>query len=300
MKKALILICLLVGGLVTANGQVAGSTPTPEQATPKVISTSRDGGIFRPQRNSPSDRTSGGRIGSRTPAFRKPSKEYLRLVAPAAETSAKYADFLRQPKTGLVRLLSDRGCQEYSQVTNASEFCLKYKNLFGGAAYSFRTENYTLGRFADVVYRDGVLYTTGKMTLGFLVDLGKDVALDKVSAEAAGAKFVFDFQPPAELAEIETAVKKFLAGVEANNFKYQKFYRLEENHTYILRSVAYRKSERTEGSKAIYDDLSDDKRKDVIIAFQVVNLTDAETGGVTLLWKELQRRDTFKIAVGKD
>jgi hypothetical protein len=52
-----------------------------------------------------------------------------------------------------------------------------------------------------------------------------------------------------------------------------------------------------ERNKLIYDDLTNDNRKNVIIAFRVVKLPDAEKDSVTLLWKELQSKETAKIAV---
>jgi hypothetical protein len=302
MKKTLFLMVVLGAGFGAANGQLTTQTPTPAQATQTVISTSRRGGIFDTQRtsNPQTDRTRGTLIASKNPAFRKPTKEDLRLVAPAAEDTATYADFLRRPKTGLIRLLSDAGCQENANLVVAKDFCLEYKNVFGGSAFSFRTENYALGRFADVVYKGGALYAIGKMTLGFLVDLGQTGALDGVSAAAAGAQFVFDFRPPEDLPQIQAAFERFHKGVTERGFQYQRFSRLQENHTYILRSVAYRKREQRERNKPIYDDLANDERKDVIIAFRVVRFSDAEKSSVTLLWKELQRKDAAKIAVEKN
>ena len=277
-----------------ADGQTPGSTPTPDQATQKVISTSRDSQIFGTNRtNTPIDRTQGTIITDRNPAYRKPSKEDLQLVAPDPLSATKYEEFLRQPKTGLIRLLSEAGCQENVNLVSADEFCLKYKNLFGASSYSFRTENYTLGRFADVVYKDGVIYSYGKMTLGFITDLGSGVSLSEVSAQTAGAKYVFDFAPPEKLSLIETAAVNFQKGVRADGFTYRKFHALEENHVYLMRSVAYKRREQTERNKIIYDDLTNDNRKDVIVAFQVVRLSNAD--GVTILWKELQRRDVAKI-----
>ena len=299
MKRILIFVFILGSSLVSADGQVAGSTPVPAVATQRVIPPRRDEGIYEARRksNSQIDRTEGALIASRSPAFRKPTNEDLMLVAPDSEETAKYADFLSQSKTGLIRLLSDAGCQENANLVVAKDFCIKYKNVFGGSSYSFRTRNYTFGRFSDVVYKDGWLYTIGKMTLGFMADLGKDVSLKDVSAQTAGAKYVFEFLPPEGLPQIESAVMSFQKGVEKDGFRYQRSYFLQEDHTYILRSVAYRKREQRERNKLIYDDLTNDNRKDVIIAFRVVKLPDAEKDSVTLLWKELQRKETAKIAV---
>ena len=299
MKKIIFLLCVLAGGGAVASGQTAGSTPSPEQATRRVIPPPRKG-IFDTQRKSTSssiDSTQGALVVNRNPAYRKPTKEDLQLVAPDRAEIQKYADFLKHSRTGLVRLLSDEGCQENANLVVARDFCIKYKNLFGGSAFSFRTKNYTLGRFSDVVYKDGTLYATGKMTLGFLVDLGKDVSLDAVSAETAGVGYVFGFRPPENLPQIEAALESFRKGAAANGYEYRRFFALRENHTYVLRSVAYRKREQRERNQIIYDDLGNDDRRDVIVAFQVVKFADAEKSSVVLLWKELQRKNTAKIAL---
>lgn len=301
MKKIFFFVFILSGGLVFTNGQtIDPQTQTPTTQT--TVGRTRDGGFNDPRRNDNRgdnngnvlfDRTQGALITSRNPAYRKPTSEDLELVAPESETAAKYAGFLRQPKTGLIRLLSEAGCQENVNLVNATEFCIKYKNLFGGSSYSFRTENYTIGRFADIVYRNGVLYSYGKMTLGFIADLGSGVSPGEVSARTAGAKYVFDFAPPEKLSLIETAALNFQKGVLADGFTYRKFYTLQENHVYLMRSVAYKRREQVERNKVVYDDLTNDNRKDVIVVFQVVRLSGED--GVTLLWKELQRKDVAKI-----
>lgn len=298
MKKIFFFVFIFYGFSAAAHGQVAGSTPTPEQATQRILDTRRQSQIMGAEnRNTPLDRTQGALIADRNPVYRKPTKDDLQLVVPDGELATEYAEFLRQPKTGLVRLLSEVGCQENVNLVSANEFCIKYKNLFGASTFSFRTETYTIGRFADVVYKDGTLYSYGKMTLGFITDLGAGVAPSDVSARTAGAKYVFDFAPPENLAQIEAAALNFQKGVAADGFAYRKFHKLQENHTYLLRSVAYRRREQVERNRRIYDDLTNDNRKDVIVVFQVVRLS--LTDGVTLLWKELQRRDVAKIEMNK-
>lgn len=222
----------------------------------------------------------------------KPSKEDRQLVAPEVTDSLINEEFLRQPNTGLVRLLSDQGCREDRRIAIANNFCIKYRNLYGASVYSFRIQNYMPVRFGDIIYKNGTLKTIGKLTLGFLTDLGKDIDLKSVSAETAGARYVFDFAPPETMSRIESALRDFQNGVEAGGFRYQKSLLLEEDHTYLLRSVAYQN-----GKQKKDDELLMDERKDVIIALRVVRLSADEEGGATLLWRELQRRDTVEIAM---
>jgi len=300
MKKIFIFAFILSGALAAANAQTIDPA-TPQQMPQTTVGTTRTARTASPQKdaNQSVDKTRGGVIAKKNPVYRRPTKEDLRLAAPDAAAAAKYEAFLRQPKTGLVRLLSDQGCQENVNLVNASDFCIRYKNLFGGSSFSFRKDTYTLGRFADVVYKNGVLYSYGKMTLGFIADLGEGVAPADVSSQTPGAKYIFDFAAPVDLASITAASANFQNGFRADGFIYRKAHRLQENHTYLLRSVAYRRREQVERNKIVYDDLNNDERRDVIIVFQVVGLSGDAEGGATLLWKELRRTNAAKIEMNK-
>ncbi len=237
---------------------------------------------------------------AKTPVNRGTVKKDFLLVAPDAADQTKYADFLQQPNTGLVRLFSDAGCQENSSVTVASDFCIKYKDFLGGSTYSFRTKSYRLGRFSDIAYKDKKIYGVGKLTLGLMTDLGENLSPADVSAKTNGAKYIFDFVPPVDLPNIEIFQKQIQKGVTSNGFEYQRFYELKENHTYLLRSIAYRKHIEVENNNPVFDDVTIDKsRLDIIVAVQVVRFDNSENPSVTLLWKELQSKDAPKIRIEK-
>ena len=70
-----------------------------------------------------------------------------------------------------------------------------------------------------------------------------------------------------------------------------------ENTTYVLRVIAYRGSFRHLFQGKTYDLLLDDTRKDIIVVFRVIGKnTD---GSVTILWKELDRKDSPKLNYSK-
>lgn len=102
---------------------------------------------------------------------------------------------------------------------------------------------------------------------------------------------------PETVPRIERVLSGFQKDVDADGFKYQKSYKLEEYHTYFLRSAAHRSSKQGKKNKTASDDLLTDERKDVMIAFRVDRISVAEDGGATLMWRELQRKDTAKIAM---
>src|SRR5688572_3649066 len=104
MKKIFIFVFILSGCLTAANGQTVD--PATPQTPTTVVGTTRGTRTYNPQKdaNTPVDKTRGGIIAKKNPVYRRPTKDDLRLVAPEREAAAKYEAFLREPKTGLVRL----------------------------------------------------------------------------------------------------------------------------------------------------------------------------------------------------
>ena len=61
------------------------------------------------------------------PIYRKPSKKELKLVEPRRELFDKYAAFLRQPNTGLTKLIADKGCSENMKVVVSNGKVVEYR-----------------------------------------------------------------------------------------------------------------------------------------------------------------------------
>lgn len=227
-----------------------------------------------------------------SPLYRKPTGEELKAIAPRVEDTKKFAEFLRQPNTGIIKLAADAGCGENIRVIIATSQCLKYTMPGAGNSYSFRTGNYRIRRLADIIYTSNSFQSAGVLLHGIFVEIG-DVPLEKINLQTAGLKFLLNFQPASDRQEMRENDKQLSAGIVSDGFYYRRGVRAAENTTYILRSVAYNGVYPRSSKGITYNELDFDKRRDIIVAFRVVR-RDSD-GSVTLLWKELLRKKSPKF-----
>lgn len=226
------------------------------------------------------------------PLYRKPSKKELKLVEPRRELVNRYAAFLRQPNTGLTKLIDDKGCSENTKVVVATDDCLKYTMPGAGSSFSFRTETYRIPRLADLTYADKSFQASGVLLHGIFVNIG-NIPLENVDLQTKGLKFLVDFLPEPEYEKNKSVDTQLTEGVVNDGFLYRRGLFIVENTTFALRSIAYGgKSPRSIKGLA-YNEFDYDKRKDVIVVFRIVE-KDAD-GNVTILWKQLQEKDSPKI-----
>lgn len=223
--------------------------------------------------------------------YRKPSKKELLVVAVNSSLLEKYAVFLKQENTGIIKLLNNK-CDENSKVISASENCLNNTMPGAGAAYSFRQENYRTSNLADIKLVDNLFSISGKWIHGLFVEIG-DISLDKVSLETAGNQYLINFQPALEYESAKEIDFNLVKGIKKDGFIYSRAVAINENTTYLLRSIAYRGEVVKSVQGFVYNELDYDKRKDIIIAFRVVQ-RDLD-GSVTILWKRLLIKDSPKI-----
>jgi hypothetical protein len=224
------------------------------------------------------------------PGTVKLSKSDKKLVAPEAEFSAKYQEFLKQPKTGLLRLLA------FSCSGDENGKDCKGNGITAlGSAYSFRRNEYQLHSWADLWLNNNFFVSDVLYGQGWLVALG-DVEIENLSLTSKGADFLSLLTPASDLILAENQFEQSVEGIEENKLVYRKFLPVNENTTYVLRSVAYRgKFIRSINGWLKRDMTKGDTRADVIIAFRVIK-RDAE-GNVTLVWKELSRKDAPELDI---
>ena len=223
------------------------------------------------------------------PLYRKPSKKELKLIAPDENLAAKYAEFLRQPDTGLIKLINDKGCSENTKIVVATEDCLKYTMPGAGSSYSFRVESYRLPRLSDITLTDSSFQAEGILLHGIFVNIG-DVPVEKVSLQTAGMKFLADFAPETDFDKAKDIDAQLSVGIKKDNFIYRRALFAVENTTFALRSVAYGGKSFRALRGVTYNEFDFDKRRDVIVVFRIVQKDAA--GNVTILWKQLQRKDS--------
>ena len=216
--------------------------------------------------------------------YRMPNQAELNAVAPETQDLIRFAEFLRQPKTGLIKLMDGKGCiGEHLVIATAD--CLQYSMPGAAASYSFRIPNYRIEWLADLTFEDKNFKCLGRGVQGILTSL-RDVPLETVNLQTSGLNFLVTFKPETENKNMKESRNHFLKGVLKDGFTYRSEWQAIENTTYILRSIAYK------GKQTITPDGVEvsqvDKRKDIIIAFRVIR--KSEDGSMTILWKELTKK----------
>lgn len=186
------------------------------------------------------------------------------LLFPSEKDRAAYANFLRQPDTGLIRLLP----REYDG-RNLEGMTLRG----GGAYYSFKERTNEYVNSSDISLEQGEL-TTGfaGANYGLLADLG-DVPLESVNLEAVAALAQYTPAPDEPHARIEQ--RRMSEGATINGVSYKNRQPFRLNSTYVLRSVNYHAS-------------------DTLVAFRVVRI-DSDKSAI-ILWKLLKQYPTPTLA----
>ncbi len=230
------------------------------------------------------------------PLYRKPTKKELKEIEPRRELFDEYAEFLRQPNTGLTKLIDDKGCAENTKIVVASEKCLKYTMPGAGSSFSFRTETYRIPRLADLTFTDKSFQASGILLHGIFVNLG-NVPLNQVNLQTRGLKYLTDFQPNPNVNKGRQIDLQLMQGIKSDGFLYRRGLFMVENTTFALRSIAYDGKHFRAVKGITYNEFEFDRRKDVLVIFRVVEKD--EDGNVTILWKELQEKDSPELKRGQ-
>jgi hypothetical protein len=206
--------------------------------------------------------------------YRFSSEEKLLLEAKPSDQQ-RFASFLRQPDTGLVRLhpwgkmhrvvsvddLEDGRRPEFSLHASLYSFS---KTKHGNGLNGFVDPR--LG-WAELKLGEGKFFTgfTGE-SLGVLVAIG-DVPLETVTPETPGVTGLTNIIPPADYLEAHVLSKRNRAGFEMERFSYGSSLPVSSNTTYVMRSTS-------------------NKRSDLLVGFRVTRLES--DGSVTVLWRKLK------------
>lgn len=294
MKHCVVLVVfiLVLGAIATGQRSVRRVAPRP--ATGSIDAAER---AYRQLRELEMRQTTDAQSPVLLETYRKPSKEELEILKPAPHLVTRYSEFLRSNNSGITKLSAFEKCAKNGEVVSADEDCVKYKIPGGGTAYSFRYGAYRIHRLADLILQNAVLKSDGLLQQGVMVDLGK-VPIEKVGIGAPGLKYLVDFKPAESLDEIKAADQTLLKGIEADGFVYRLgFYALME-HTFALRSIAFQRSLAVAANNLKFDEFQLDKRHDILVVFKVVDVDNA--GSVTIVWKELSRKDAPKLKIDRE
>lgn len=194
------------------------------------------------------------------------------ILAPSDEDRAAFAEFLKQPDTGLVRLLP----REVYDQNPAQPAKLTIRG--GGAYYSFTrlTHEYGFGSDLELATNHFLVGFAGA-DYGLMTTIG-DVPLDQISPENAAFTFMANYQPPGDApSAIQEATSFRVKARTIDGVMYQSRLAVQLNTTYLLRSINYGKS-------------------DVLVAFRPVR-KDTD-GSVVIAWRMLKVYSAPKLARG--
>src|ERR1043165_15354 len=189
------------------------------------------------------------------------------LLFPTEKDRAAYANFLRQPDTGLIRLLP----RETYDGRNFEGITLRG----GGAYYSFKERTNEYVNSSDISLEQGQLITGfAGANYGLLANLG-EVPLETLSLEAVAAQTLAQYSPAPDEPHARIEQRRMNEGATINGVSYKNRQNLQLNSTYVLRSVNYQAS-------------------DTLVAFRVVRV-DSDKSAL-ILWKLLKQYPTPSLA----
>jgi hypothetical protein len=185
------------------------------------------------------------------------------LLAPSAQDRLTYESFLRERKTGLIRLMPR---ESYDWETYRAKKRIPIRG--GGAFYSFANLTHAYGYGNDLALERNVLSVGfGGADYGMLTNLG-DRPLEGITLDNPAARFIAQYKPPAREQFARFEYRRFQSGVTMDGALYRSRLPLEIGATYLLRSIVYRES-------------------DVLVAFRTVR--EDTDGSVIIAWKLLKK-----------
>lgn len=177
------------------------------------------------------------------------------FLSPSAKDVAAHAEFLRQPDTGIMRLMP------------REKYDGKLLTRGGGAYYSFARLTNEYGFGSDIsLEQDQFGVGFAGANFGFLVKLG-DVPIESVSLEHSGVEYLATFVTPTIEPGAREQQRRGHPGFDVGGFTYAHRMVALVDNTYAVRSINYGGS-------------------DVLVAFRVVR-QDSD-GSLVLLWKTLK------------
>jgi hypothetical protein len=194
-----------------------------------------------------------------------------KLLAPADEDRAAFAEFLQQPDTGLIRLLP----REVYGSAASNKGLLAING--GGAYYSFVRLTHEYGQGSDISLEQGYLSVGfAGADYGIVAQAGK-IDLNEISVEHPSSLFLATYQAATEEPVARQEWTRFGPGITVDGIKYGHRAKAEVGMSYVLRSIDY-------------------GRSDWLVAVKVVR-QDSD-GSLIIVWKVLKKFPKPELARG--
>jgi hypothetical protein len=193
------------------------------------------------------------------------------FLRPSEEDRAAYAEFLRQPESGLIRLLPREVYDSEAYKKNNKTLTIRG----GGAYYSFTRLTHEYGYGSDIEL-DSSYVSVGfaGADYGMLTTLG-DVPLDEITLEHPSVRFMSAYSVPSEEPKARLEYRRFATGTTIDGAVYKTRQPVEVRSTYLLRSINY-------------------STADVLVAFRVVRKDTDDS--VIIAWKLLKKYPKPELA----
>jgi len=207
--------------------------------------------------------------GSENPVNREPRVLKEGLLAPSPQDRLDHEDFLKQSKTGLIRLLPR---EVYDWRTYKTPNQIEMRG--GGAYFSFSNRSHTYGYGSDLEL-DHNRFTVGfaGADYGMLIRLG-DVPLDSIAEDDPRFIYMANYKPAHREPEARQEFVDFRTGREVDGFIYRRTVPARAQSTYLLRSINYGAG-------------------DVLVAFRVTRF-DGDRSAI-IAWKLLKSYSTPEL-----
>jgi hypothetical protein len=235
------------------------------------------------------------------PELDKKAKERIRQMRMLDKEDVEhYRSFLAGEKTGIFRIFPNFDCLSMSLVRIDGE-CARF--VPESSDFSFRAVAYTNRLYHDIGFERDELVTDAFFSQGLIATLG-DIPIENVTDATPGLKFLVDLKPDPTAEAAKRNAKLFDKGIDSNGIRYSTAVLPVLSTTYAVRVIAYRLANSVPGvspnstlTELKFKSLEMDTRDDIIVAFRVIRVS--QDAGLTIVWKELARRDSPKIKFDK-
>lgn len=186
-----------------------------------------------------------------------------KFLEPSDEDRVSFADFLKQPDTGLMRLLPREVFDKGSTMRG------------GGAYYSFTRLSHEYGHGSDLeLQQKNLSVGFAGADYGIMLNVG-DISLDEINAGHPTARVLANHSAATDEPQARIEQRRFGTGTTIEGIVYKDRVPVQVNATYLLRSINYSAS-------------------DVLVAFRVVR-QDMD-GSAVILWKLLKKYPKPELA----